>query len=873
MPDLPIGTVTLLFTDIEGSTRLLQQLGPSDYGSLLAEHHRLLGETAARHDGIEVKTEGDSFFIVFPRAPSALEAVVAMQRGLAAAAWPGRASVRVRMGLHTGEVALSAGEYIGIDVHRAARISDAAHGGQVLMSEATRSVVQDSLPEGIALRDMGEHRLKDIDGSEHIFQLLIEGLPVDFPPIRAMSMRLDLLPRETTGFIGREAELARSRQLLAATRLLTLTGPGGTGKTRLGLQLARELSSDFTDGVAFVPLAPISDPSLVAPTIRQTLGLAEEPGRPAVATVAEGLRHRNLLLVLDNFEQVLDAAPTLAELLAGTEQLKILVTSRSRLHLSGEQEFGVPPLDTPRVEQAGDLAAVSQSEAVALFMQRARSSRPDFELTAANARAIVEICLRLDGLPLAIELAASRVKLLPPQALLARIERRLDILQSSSADGSDRQRTLRGTIDWSYDLLNTAEQALFRRLSVFVGGSTLESAEAVVGATGTPVGDLLEGLTSLVDHSLVRQEEHSGEPRFSMLETIREYGREQLEEAGELADVAAAHASHFATLVREAEPHLTGGPAWADRLELEHDNLRAMLRWAAGADLPLALHTAGALWRFWHLRGHLREGSGLLTDLLARPAAQAATAARAKALVGLAGLVYWMGDYGSARDAYEEALGIAGRERDESLAAEALYSLAYVHAIHQDWDQSVATYERARIAYEALGDKRLASYASMGIGMITTLRGDHEQAVPLLRQALASFEAGDEDFGRRNTLAIMTRALMQAGRLEEARQRNTETIRVSGQDPTGLSAALLDCASLDALEGKPPERAARLVGAAQAMVERAGGQAPPQLINRIDPMPLVRERLDEARLDQLIMEGRALSSEEAVELALEAQPS
>ena len=869
MTTLPTGTVTFLFTDMEGSTRLLQELGGEVYVGLLAEHHRIIRAALRSADGTEVKTEGDSFFAVFPRADDALRAAIAVQRDLAAADWPGGASVRVRMGLHTGEVALSGDEYVGLDIHRAARISAAAHGGQVLLSEATRSIVLDAAQAGVSMRDVGEHRLKDLDRPEHLYQLVIDGLPADFPPIRALSTRLDILPRETTSFIGREGELARAAGLLAGTRLLTLTGPGGTGKTRLALQLARQLAEEFRDGVAFVPLAPISDPDLVFPTVRQTLGMAEEPGRTAVETLVEGLRHRQALLLLDNFEQVLGAARRAAELMAGTEQLKIVVTSRSRLHVSGEQELGVPPLEIPRPEETDDLETISQSEAVALFMQRARAIRPDFELTAGNARAIVEICRRLDGLPLAIELAASRVKLLPPQALLARLERRLDILQSTSADRSDRQRTLRGAIDWSHELLSADEQALFRRLAIFVGGWTFEAAEAVVPAAGRPAIDVLSGLTALVDHSLVRQDQLAGEPRFSMLETIREYGREQLAACTEQQAVARAHGRHFAELVSQAESHLTSGPEWPTRLETEHDNVRAMLRWAMRADVQLGLVAAGALWRFWHLRGHLREGRALLTEMLTQPGASEPTPARAKALVGLAGLVYWMKDHAAAREAYEEALPIAEQTSQDLLQAEIFYSLGYVHAISQDWEASTGAYSQARSAYEGMGNELGAASSIMALGMVASLRGEQQDAIRLTTDALARFERMGEDFGKRNALSVLTRALMQAGRLAEARLHNRQTIEAAHEhgDPTALSAGLLDLASLDAIE-RVPERAARLVGAAQAVVERTGGEAPPQLINRIEPLPLLREQLDGQRLEILLSEGRSLTTDEAVELAL-----
>ena len=872
MPDLPNGTVTLLFTDIEGSTRLLQRLGGSRYGSVLREHHRIMRNAISACSGVEVKTEGDSFFAVFPRAGDAITAVVQAQRALAAHAWPDGDAVKVRMGIHTGQVETVDGEYIGLDVHRAARISAAAHGGQVLLSDAVGALARSHLPPDVTLVDLGEHSLKDLDRTEHLLQLVIAGLRSEFPPVRTPSTRLHKLPPETSSFIGRERELARAGELLAGTRLLTLTGPGGTGKTRLAVQLARTTAPAFGDGVAFVPLAPISDPELVAPTVRQAVAVAEVVGQSAIDTLVERLHDRDVLLVLDNFEQLLPAVPVVAQLLARTDRLKLIVTSRAALHLSSEQELAVPPLDVPAVDEADDLDALSQSDAVALFMQRARTIRPDFALSTANARAIVEICARLDGLPLAIELAASRVKLLPPQALLDRLEHRLDLLQSSTADRTDRQRTLRGAIDWSYELLGTKERGLFRRLAIFVGGWRLEDAERVIVAAGRLDLDILEGHGQLVDHSLLRQvETANGEARFSMLETIREFGLEKLAETGELSATAEAHAQHFAELAQQAEPHLTGGPEWLDRLEIEQANIRAALDWLGRHEIVDGLDAAGRLWRFWHLRGHLREGSRLTAGLLARPVPEGpdGAIARARALIGHAGLTYWQLDYETARRSYEEAIEIAHEVGDRRLELDGLYSLGYVRAIEADWDGALTAYAEAEAIYREMGDPLGEAWAMMGRGMVTTLRGDHEAAVPILEATEARFEALNDGFGARNTISVKERALMQLGRLDETRRINLDFIRRShaDQDPTALSAALLDAASLAALDGRH-ERAARLIGAAERIVEVSGGQPPPELVNRIEPRPILRQAMDEDVLERLLAEGRRLTAEDAVAEAL-----
>ncbi|MBI3326484.1 MAG: adenylate/guanylate cyclase domain-containing protein, partial [Nitrospinae bacterium] len=461
MTELPTGTVTFLFSDIEGSTRLLQHLGDR-YTGVLAEYRRLLRAAFQAAGGHEIDTAGDGFFVVFHRATDAVAAAVAAQRAIAAHPWPEGAPVRVRMGLHTGEPTLAVGGYVGLDVHRAARICAAGHGGQVLLSQTTRALAQHDLAEGMSLRDVGEHRLKDLQRPEHLFQLVTLDLPADFPPLKTLDSRPNNLPAQPTSLIGRAREGVAARGLLQRkdVRLLTLTGPGGTGKTRLGLQVAADMLDDFADGVFFVSLAPISDPALVTSSIAQTLGLRESEGRPLHERLKDDLRDKQMLLLLDNFEQVVSAAPLVAELLAGCSQLKMLVTSRVGLHLSGEHEFPVAPLALPDPKRLPAVEALSQYAAVELFIQRALAVKPDFGVTNENAPAVAEICVRLDGLPLAIELAAARIKLLPPKALLARLGSRLQLLRGGPRDVPDRHQTLRRAIAWSYDLLDADEQAL-----------------------------------------------------------------------------------------------------------------------------------------------------------------------------------------------------------------------------------------------------------------------------------------------------------------------------------------------------------------------------------------------------------------------------
>ncbi|HUG38092.1 MAG TPA: AAA family ATPase, partial [Candidatus Limnocylindrales bacterium] len=584
------------------------------------------------------------------------------QRALAAHPWPDGADLRVRMGLHTGEPTPSGGGYVGLDLHRAARICAAGHGGQVLLSDAIRGLAGRAVPDGVGLRDLGEHRLKDLQHPEHLFQLLIPGLPSEFPPLRTLEARPHNLPLQATTLLGRAREVAaaRERVLRDDVRLLTLTGPGGTGKTRLALQVAAELIDHFADGVFFVPLAPISDPGLVASTVALTLGIRDPGGRPVLENLREHLRDRQILLVLDNFEQILLAAPLVGELLAVCRGLKVLVTSRAPLELRGEQEFPVPPLALPDPKHPPPIEALGQYGAVALFIERATAIRPDFAVTNDNAPAVAEICVRLDGLPLAIELAAVWIRLLSPQAMLTRLERRLPLLTGGARDLPARQQTLRGAIAWSYDLLDEGERALFRRLAIFVGGCTLEAAEAVCNPEGDLGLDVLDGVASLVAKSLLRQEEGpEGEPRFGMLETIREYGLEQLE-----ADATRGrHAAFFLAFAEEAEPKLLGAEqvTWLQRLEAEHDNFRAVLGRSRVGEVAadVGLRLAGALQWYWRVRGLLGEGRGWAETMLALPGAAARTAARARALNAAARLANLQADYTAARPLALESAAIA----------------------------------------------------------------------------------------------------------------------------------------------------------------------------------------------------------------------
>src|SRR5215218_2543278 len=575
----PTGTVTFLFTDIEGSTGLWER-DSSAMQAALARHEEILHSAIGAHRGYVFKTVGDAFCAAFPTAPEALEAALYAQRALFAEEWPKEiGQLRVRMALHTGAAEARGGDYFGPPLNRVARLLSAAQGGQVLFSVATQELVRDQLPTGAELRDLGEHRLKDLIRPEWIFQLVARGLPAEFPPLRTLEGRLNNLPLQVTPLVGRErvVDEVRRRLLRPELRLLTLSGPGGIGKTRLALQAAAELLDEFQDGVFFVPLATVTDPQLVVSAVMGTLGVREVGDLSLVETLKRYLRDKQMLLVLDNFEQVLAAAPVVTELLEAP-RLKVLTTSRTALRLYGEQEYAVPPLAVPDTGRLPEPEALSHYDAVKLFIERAEAAKADFSITNENAPAVAEICARLDGLPLAIELAAARVKLLPPRAMLGRLGRRLKLLSGGARDLPERQRTLRGAIEWSHTLLEEGEKTLFARLAIFSGGRTLEAIEAVCDAQGDLPMDAFDGVSSLVDKSLLRQEEGpEGEPRFMMLETIHEYAREKLRESGEAEEIGHAHARHFLGLAEEAE--LTGPEQawWLERLEAEHDNLRTTL--------------------------------------------------------------------------------------------------------------------------------------------------------------------------------------------------------------------------------------------------------------------------------------------------------
>ena len=868
MGELPTGTVTFLFTDIEGSTRLLQALG-AGWKTVIEDHNRLLGGAIHEAGGVTVRTEGDSFFAVFRSAPRAVAAAEAAQQALAAHPWPPEASVRVRMGMHTGEGTVGGDSYVGLDVHRAARIAAAGHGGQVLLSSATAELVRAGLVERLGLRDLGEHRLKDLARPERIFQLTIDGLTAEFPPVRSLETPTNL-PASRTSFVGRAREVARVRELLKGSGLLTLTGPGGSGKTRLALQAARELLGDYPDGVFFVELAPITDPRLVPSAVADSVGARAEGARPVLDTLRDHVRDRELLLVVDNFEQVIEAGSVVADLLTAAPRMRILVTSREPLHVTGEQELAVPPLSLPDTGQPAAPEHVLLFESVALFAQRAAAVDAGFRITEANAPVVAELCRRLDGLPLAIELAASRVKVLQPEAILERLEHRLELLIGGPVDVPARQRTLREAIGWSHDLLDEPERAVFRRLSVFAGGWTLEAAEAVADPGDALERDILEVLGSLVDKNLVMKSP-SDVGRFTMLETIREFGLEQLESAGEANATRDHHASHFLGIAEAAEPHLRGvdQERWLERLELEHDNLRAALRRSIDAGPSTSgLRLVGALWRFWLMHGHLAEGRRWAETVLALPEAAARTAERAKALTGLGGVAYWQEDLSVTRRSYEEALAIARELGDRSAEAEALYNMSYPPAYEGDVGTAVATLKQSRAMFEELGNGRGVADCMWLFAIVARLEGDTAAARTLVEESLRMHREAGDRFGATDALHVLGRIALAQGDLDTAGASFLEALANDEQveNRTGVGIVLDNLAARASALGHHV-RAVRLVGASDAIKEAAGGHAPPPFIDLPDPREAAREVLGDAAVDAAWAEGQAMTLDQAVTYA------
>jgi predicted ATPase/class 3 adenylate cyclase len=895
------GTFTFLFSDIEGSTRLEQEIGRDRYAELRGRHREILRAAAEERGGLEQGTEGDSLFVAFREAADAVDAAVAAQRGLASEPWPDDATVRVRMGLHTGGAEQSGESLVGLGINRAARLSALAHGGQILASSLVRDQLLDHPVDGVTFRDLGEHRLKDLSAPVRIVQVVAAGLPADFPALRSLDARPNNLPTQLTTFIGRDAELDAAADLLATTRSLTLTGPGGTGKTRLSLQLAARASDDFPDGVFFVPLEPIRDPMLVAPRIASALGVAESTARSIDESLADWLRDKKLLLVLDNFEQVVAAAPIVADLLRAAPDVKTIVTSRAALHISGEQEYEVPGLPTPpdpshqsgieRMNRGGgsrpiDPTALGQYAAVRLFIERAVSVRPGFAVTNENAPAVAAISARLHGMPLAIELAAARIKLLSPDAILVRLDHQLDVLAAGARDLPERQQTLRGAIAWSYDLLDDGGKRLLDRLSVFASGFDLATAEAICGPSSEIGGDILDGLMALADQSLVKVEESpDGEPSFRLLDTIREYAAERLEADGEADTIRTRHSEWYAALVSRAADELAGAQQrrWLDRLELEHDDIRAVIdRAVAGPDPPTAIGVAFAMWRFWQKHGHLAEARRRLEGMEAAPWSRDDPRLRAKLMEALGGTCWWQGELDAMTPRYREALEIwQALGDDDAELANAYYNASFTYAVNvgfqpsgeaADDETGLRYLEQARDIFRRIGDRRGEGNAVWGLGNYRYFRQYPGNGEEQFRETLTIFgEVGDltmEAWG----LHMLGTALLRNGQVDEARGYIAHAIRHfhNAGDASGLTLTFDDMSAVAVADGDLP-RAARLRGAARNLTVETGAGLAGYVEDTFESgaRPGIRTRMSSDDLAAFETEGAAWTLDEATAYALE----
>ena len=808
--DLPTGTVTFLFTDVEGSTKLLYKLGAAAYAEALAEHRRLIREACAAHDGVEVDTQGDAFFVAFPTPAGALQAAQDAQAAFASG------PIRVRMGIHTGTPLLTDEGYVGADVHKGARIAAAGHGGQVVLSKEAHELAH------VEVTDLGEHRLKDLDGPVWIFQLGHD----HYPPL--MTISNTNLPRPASSFVGREREVGEVASLLQnGTRLLTLTGPGGSGKTRLAIEAAAELVPEFKAGVYWVGMASLRDPTLVTTTIGQTLGAKDG--------LAEHIAERELLLLLDNLEQVVEAAPELSSLLEVCPNLRLLVTSRELLRVRGEVEYAVPPL--------------AELEAVNLFCARSQLH--------ADAT-IAELCRRLDNLPLAVELAAARSSILAPKQILERLSGRLDLLKGGR-DADPRQQTLRATIEWSHELLEPAEQRLFARLAVFRGGCRLEAAEEVTQAD-------LDILQSLVDKNLLR---HTDE-RFGMLETIREYAAERLEESGEAEDLRRRHAQHFLVLAEEAYPNLTGSPkAWLDRLEAEHDNLRAALdRLEASGETQLALRLAGALSRFWQLSGYVVESRRRLESALGTD--ERPTAARARALIGAGIMAGEGGDLATERLRAEEALALHRALGDAWGTAYSGHLLGYVALEEHDWARARQLFDECVRVFRELGDEHYTMVATFNLAWAYEELEGPANARPLHEDNLRRARALGNERIEALSLAVLAAFARDEGRVQDALVMLKDTLRISRDlgEPVEIADTLSRLAATLAVAGRG-ETAAQLLSSSMTTHERAGSKRFWVADRNEETLTTIRKQLGESVFAEAWEQGKSLTVDEAIALALD----
>ncbi len=862
--ELPTGTVTFMFTDVAGSTRLVRQLGDEVFARVLQRHHDLVRAVLGDHQGVEVATEGDSFFAVFEDVPEAIAAATELMRALSAEEWEQDVDLAVRLGLHTASAVLGGDNYVGVDVHRAARISASAHGGQVVLSAVTARLAGDRLPAGTEMVELGKYRLADLPEAESLFQLSIDGLPSDFPPPHAADTT-SRLPTPLNEFVGRGRELEQGATMMREHRLVTLTGPGGTGKTRLSIELARMLESEFEDGGFFVPLSTIHDVELIPTAILGELGLTTAGNVDPTEHLTRYLADKQVLLVLDNFEQLLEGASLVAKLLGSAPDLKLIVTSRAPLRITGEREFPVPPLPVPT---AGEVSVddADRWAGVQLFARRAAAVRPDFELTAGNVATISSIASRLDGLPLAIELAASRMRSLTPELILQRLDNRL--LSSASSDLPARQQTIVDAIGWSYDLLEEPTRHLFEACSVFAGSFALTEAETVC-RPGEGGIDVLDGLVVLVENSLLVQTETSGEPRFRMLTVIREYGYAALTTRGGEDEMQERHADAYLEVAESARAELLTSRQghWLQRLTLDHDNMRAALDWATrNGHADVALRLVGALWRFWQIRGHLQEGKQRTESALALEGGDPRS--RAAALTALAGILYWQGRWEETIDPYSEALALYRECGDEREVAEALYNMSFPIAFGGDYERVRKLLEESLEISERVGWRVGVGRAYWGFSNFAGFKQMWDDQIEYSQRAAEEFEVLDRPFDLGWALFLIGYAHQHKGEPEEARRHLLQSMELFSTvlDVSALTLIFEVLAVVSVMEGDGPT-AARLGGAAHRLKADTGVAIGDVSFNEYPELNDFLAKADEATM-KMYEEGYGLGIDEAIALAM-----
>jgi predicted ATPase/class 3 adenylate cyclase len=915
----PESVCAYLVTDIEGDARLWDAY-PEAMRAAIARHDAILHQAIQDHQGRSLKLVGGGACAVFVSASDSLAAALTSQRALLVETWPLQTPLRVRMALHVGVVEPKDADRFGPALHRAARLLSIGHGGQILLTQIACEAVHDHLPEGTTLKDLHSHRLQDIQQPEHVWQLLHPTLPTDFPPLRSLQGFANNLPQQPTSFIGRTLEVAQVKELLNQTRLLTLVGAGGSGKTRLSLRAAADLLAAYPDGVWQIELASLTDASLVVQTLASALGLREQPGQTLMQTLTEFLQPRTALLLLDNCEHLIASCAHLAtDLLGACPNVTLLATSREALRVAGEVVWQVPPLSQPDAErlrrvEAERMSALLASDAVRLFVERAQAQRSDFGLNASNGALVAEVCRRLDGIPLAIELAAARLRTMTVEQLLQRLDHCFQVLTGGQRTAPPRQQTLRALIDWSYDLLEASEKALLGRLSVFSGGWTLEAAMTVCAGEEIEDWEVLDLLTSLADKSLVVFEERSDVGRYRLLETIGQYAGDRLVETSEAKAWHRRHRDYFLMLANEIRPKLRGAEAvhWLKVLDAEHDNLRQALMFClAEEDGESGLQLSAALQWFWQIRGHLSEGRERMAAVLQHPANRKHTTERANVL-NASGLLAWIqGDYAAARTVYEEGLEIFRELKDQRGVSVCLGNLGSMARTQGDYELARLLQEESLAICRELKDGRGISASLMNLANLAAMQGDYAAARPLYEESLTIKREMGDRLGLAYTLHNLGNLAYEQKDYASARSLQEESLTICRElkDRRGisiclgtlgaiaseqrddalahslLSESLTICRdlgdkgeilrSLEAFAGlsaarEQPERAAQLWGAAEALRTAIGSPLTGlQRESQTQKIEKLRETLGVETFLTAWEKGNALTMEAAIDLAQE----